>query len=62
MISPSVSETKVARMNQQSDRMPTRPSAAMSPMCAIPATRVENTRGAMIILIRRRNSAVTMLR
>ena len=34
----------------------------MSPMCAMPATSVENTSGAMIILIRRRNSAVTMLR
>ena len=42
--------------------MPTRPSAAMSPICAMPATRVEKTSGAMIILIRRRNSAVTMLR
>ena len=34
----------------------------MSPMCAIPATSVEKTSGAMIILIRRRNKAVTMLR
>ena len=49
-------------MNQPSERMPTRPSAATSPMWAMPATRVEKTSGAMIILIRRRNSAVTMLR
>ena len=49
-------------MNQPSERTPTRPSAAMSPMWAMPATSVEKTSGAMIILIRRRNSAVTMLR
>ena len=34
----------------------------MSPICAIPATSVEKTNGAMIILIRRRNKVVTMLR
>ncbi len=61
-ISPSVSETRLARMNQASERTPMRPKAATSPMCAMPATRVANTRGAMIILISRRNTAVTMLR
>src|SRR6185312_10421553 len=38
---------------------PMRPIAAAPSMCAMPATRVENTKGAMIILIRRRNRSVT---
>ena len=45
-------------MNQPSALTPTRPSAAVSPICAMPATSVENTSGAMIILIRRRNTVV----
>ena len=37
--------------NQASARPPMRPSAALSPMWAMPATNVEKTSGAMIILI-----------
>ncbi len=40
-------------------RPPTRPMAATSSMWATPTTRVENTRGAMIILISRRKMSVT---
>ena len=36
--------------------MPIRPTCLMSPVWAMPITRVENTRGAMIDLIRFRNS------
>ena len=61
-ISPRVSDTRLAQMNQPSARRPTRPSAAMSPICAMPTTSVEKTSGAMIILISRRNKAVTMPR
>ena len=52
------SETKLAPMNQPSALAPTRPSAAVSPIWAIPTTRVERTSGAMIILIRWRNTVV----
>ena len=55
-IRPSVSETSEAKMNQPSDLPPTRPTVAMSPILAMPTTSVENTSGAMIILIRRRNA------
>ena len=48
-------------MNQPSVRAPMRPSAAVSPMCAMPVTRVANTSGAMIILIRRRKMSVRMV-
>ena len=58
--SPSDSEIRLAKMNQASARPPTRPSAVTSPMWAMPTTKVENTNGAMIILISRRNSAVTI--
>ena len=43
-------------MNQPSALPPTRPTVAMSPILPMPTTRVENTSGAMIILIRRRNA------
>ncbi|EZP72139.1 hypothetical protein BV96_02271 [Sphingomonas paucimobilis] len=49
---PSVSEIRLAMMNQASARPPIRPSAALSPIWAMPATSVEKTSGAMIILIR----------
>ena len=39
---------------------PTRPSAPVSPICAMPTTSVANTSGAMIILISRRKIVVTM--
>ena len=60
MIRPSVSEIRLAKMNHARERKPTRPSAAVSPICAMPTTSVEKTSGAMIILMRRRNSAVTI--
>ena len=47
-------------MNQPTARKPIRPSAPASPICAIPATRVANTKGAMIILIRFRKTEVTI--
>ena len=43
-------------MNQPSALPPTRPTVAMSPILAMPTTSVENTSGAMIILISRRNA------
>ena len=52
--SPSVSDTSEAKMNQAIVLPPTRPMAAAPSICAMPATSVENTSGAMIILIRRR--------
>ncbi len=57
---PSSSEITEAITNQAKVRRPTRPSAAVSPMCAMPTTSVENTSGAMIILIRRRKTSVTI--
>ena len=62
MITPSVSETADAATNHSSVRMPIRPTRSAEPMCAMPETSVENTSGAMIILISRRNKAVTMPR
>jgi hypothetical protein len=55
-IMPSVSDRSEAKMNQPSALPPTRPTVLMSPIFAMPTTRVENTSGAMIILIRRRNA------
>ncbi|MDQ1230537.1 hypothetical protein QE379_001963 [Sphingomonas sp. SORGH_AS 879] len=57
---PRLSETRLAEMNQASERKPIRPSALVSPICAMPDTRVAKTSGAMIILIRRRNRPVTI--
>ncbi len=62
MIRPMVSEMIEAEMNQAMVLAPIRPMAAASSMWAIPATRVVNTRGAMIILINRRKTSVTRLR
>ena len=58
MTSPSVSDTSDAVMNHPSALTPTRPTVLASPMCAIPITSVENTSGAMIILISRRKTSV----
>src|SRR5579871_1636144 len=58
---PSISETKEALMNQPMVLAKMRPSLAPEPICAMPPTRVANTRGAMIILIRRRNSIAIRL-
>ena len=62
MIRPKVSEISEASMNQPRVFTPTRPMAAESSIWAIPTTRVENTRGAMIIRIRRRKMSVMMER
>jgi hypothetical protein len=58
---PSSSETAEALMNQPMVLAPIRPTAAASSMWAMPATRVVNTSGAMIILISRRNRSVPIL-
>jgi hypothetical protein len=55
---PSVSDTSEADTNQPMALSPMRPIDSVSPMWAIPTTSIENTSGAMIILIRRRNSSV----
>jgi hypothetical protein len=56
---PSSSDSSEAPMNQAMVRRPIRPSAPPdAPMCATPATRVENTSGPMIILISRRKTSV----
>ena len=53
---PSRSETKEALTNQPMVFAKMRPSREPEPMWAMPPTSVANTSGAMIILIRRRNS------
>ena len=53
---PSSSETKEALTNQPIVLANTRPSFEPEPICAMPPTSVANTKGAMIILISRRNS------
>ena len=57
-IRPSDSEMSEAMKNQPSALTPMRPTSLASPILAMPTTRVANTSGAMIILIRRRNSVV----
>ena len=56
---PRSSDISDAAMNQPIVLMPMRPIALVSPMCAMPTTSVENTSGAMIILMRRRKTSVT---
>ena len=53
---PSSSDTNEALTNQPMVLAKIRPSLAPLPIWAMPPTRVANTSGAMIILIRRRNS------
>ena len=53
-ISPSVSDTTDALTNQIIALPPTRPTVPASAMWPMPATSVEKTSGAMIILISRR--------
>ena len=60
MSSPSSSETSEAVMNQPSALSADAADRAVSPMCAMPATSVENTSGAMIILISRRKMSVSI--
>src|SRR5262245_20699227 len=55
-IMPSISDTSDAATNQIIAFAPIRPITLVSPMCATPTTSVENTSGAMIILIRRRKN------
>ena len=62
MTSPSSNDTTEAPMNQTMVLTPMRPTEAASSIWAMPATRVVNTRGAMIILIRRRKMSVTRFR
>ena len=56
MTRPSSSETNDALTNQPMVLAKMRPSLEPPPIWAMPPTRVANTSGAMIILIRRRNS------
>ena len=56
--SPRVSETRDALTNHSIALPPTRPTAPASDMWPMPTTSVENTRGAMIILISRRNTVL----
>src|SRR5215475_1939550 len=58
---PSSSETKEALTNQPMVLAKMRPSLAPDPIWAMPPTSVANTSGAMIILIRRRNSVAIRL-
>ena len=55
---PITRDTRAAPKNQPRLLIPTRPTAAVSSMWAMPATRVENTRGAITMRIRRRNTSV----
>jgi hypothetical protein len=55
---PSISDISDAETNQPIVFKPIRPSALLSPMCAMPTTSVENTSGAIIILMRRRKMSV----
>ena len=53
-IRPRVRDTSEALTNHSIALPPTRPTAPASDMWPMPTTRVENTSGAMIILMRRR--------
>ena len=57
MTRPSSSDTKEAQTNQPMVLAKMRPSLAPEPIWAMPPTRVANTSGAMIILIRRRKAS-----
>ena len=56
---PRSSETSEAVMNQPSALAKTRPTEDALPMCAMPTTRVENTSGAISILMSRRKMSET---
>ncbi len=58
MTMPSSSDTSEAETNHAIALRPMRPIALVSPICATPTTSVENTSGAMIILMRRRKMSV----
>ena len=57
---PSNKDMSEALMNQSMVLPPMRPTAPTSPSLATPTTRVESTKGAMIILMRLRNTVVMM--
>ncbi len=59
MTIPRTSDMRLAPMNHRIVRVPMRPNEVLLPMCATPATSVENTSGAMIIRIKRRKMSVT---
>ncbi|MNQ81054.1 hypothetical protein D3C85_960590 [compost metagenome] len=61
MIRPRVRDISEASMNQPRVLTPMRPTVRVSPILAMPTTRVVKTRGAMIILIRRRKMSVKMV-
>ena len=61
MIRPSSSEMKDALTNQPMVLAKMRPSLEPEPIWAMPPTSVAKTRGAMIILIRRRNNMAIRL-
>jgi hypothetical protein len=58
---PTTSATVVASSNQRIALRPMRPIARRSPLPAMPTTSVENSSGAMIILIMRRNTSASGL-
>ena len=55
---PRPSDSRLAQTNQPIAFAPTRPKAAVSPICAMPLTSVANTSGAIIILMSRRKIVV----
>ena len=57
---PSNRETKDIEINHAKVFKPTRPIVEASPILAIPTTKVANTNGAIIILIKRKNTSVKM--
>jgi len=59
---PSSREMMAAVTNHRMALPPTRPTALLSPMLAMPETTVLKTSGAMIILIRRRKMSLTRLK
>ncbi|MNH10577.1 hypothetical protein D3C77_492290 [compost metagenome] len=59
IISPMANESSEAVMNHAMALPNTRPTAPASPMWAMPTTSVENTRGPINILIRRRKTSET---
>ena len=56
-IKPNTRDISEADKNQANALKKTLPMAAASPICAIPTTRVEKTSGAIIILIRVKNTS-----
>ena len=59
-IRPRLRDTREALTNHSMALPPTRPTAPVSAMWPMPTTRVENTRGPMMILISRRKTMLPM--